>query len=187
MTATNIKRTQPTGPTAPSATAQAGGGSFAGGVQFFYKVTAVIALLGESAVSSEVNATPAASGHVDLAWTNPAGTVTAVRVYRGTVTNSENVLVAQVQGNPAAYSDLGGAGTAATPPTTAANAAVTKSGAAVTKANVLSTQPGPLGLALYQELVEWCAMSSATTAGTAPCAPQAKAVADGAGWTISEV
>jgi len=185
MTTTQIKKNQAAAPTAPSATAQAGGGTFAGGVQMFYKISCLVAGVGESIASTEVSATPAASGRVDLTWTPPAGT-TASRIYRGTVTNTENVLVAQVQGNVGAFSDTNLNAGAATPPATNAFGSATKSGAAPTKANIPAGTPAGLGNQLYCALVEWCAMSTATTAGVNPAAPVAGGEVTGAGWTVQE-
>lgn len=57
----------------------------------------------------------AANGTATLTWAAlPAGT-TAVKVYRGTVTNTENVLVATL-GAVVTYTDTGIAGVAGVPP-----------------------------------------------------------------------
>ena len=104
-------------------TGSATGGSFATG-NYFWKITAVSAA-GESAGSAEVTASitsVTSIGSAALTWSAlPAGT-TAVKVYRGTVTNTENVLVATL-GAVTAYTDTGIAGTSGSPP--AAGAAVT--------------------------------------------------------------
>lgn len=69
-------------PTMLTATAVAGGGAFPGGVQYYYTVTAINAS-GQESIAQMTNAycTPAASGTVQLAWTNPPGT-DHNRVYR---------------------------------------------------------------------------------------------------------
>ena len=61
-------------PTAPSATASAGGGTFAGGTTYGYKGTS-FNNVGESVGGTEVTATPAAGGKVTLDATPAAGAV----------------------------------------------------------------------------------------------------------------
>ena len=134
MTTSQFKRNQPTAPTAVSATAVAGGGTFANVAQF-YKITTTGAGTAESAGSNEVTATPALNGHIDLIWTNPAG-ATAVKIYRGTVTNTENTLVVQLSGNPTTYTDNNVSAGAATPPAATAFGNITKSGTQPLKSNI---------------------------------------------------
>jgi hypothetical protein len=67
-------------------------GSSSGTVEYFYVVTAVNAA-GETIASSEVNATTVSdndTSSVTISWTASVGAV-SYRVYRGTVTDSENV------------------------------------------------------------------------------------------------
>lgn len=114
-------------PTNVVATAVAGGGSFAGGVQQFYMVTYTNAN-GETTGSYEVNATPAASGSVVLTWGTgslPSG-VTGVKVYRATSTLGEFTSPALVAtlGTVTTYTDTGSATSAGSVPTT--NTAATK-------------------------------------------------------------
>jgi hypothetical protein len=184
MTTTQLKRVQGAAPTALAASPQAGGGTFAAGAQF-WKVTAV-GPWGESAPSAEATATLALNGQGSLTWTCPPGT-TAVRIYRGTVTNTENALIAQLQGAPAAYSDTGTAGNAATPPAVTNWTAVTKTGTQPLKSNVpAGTPPGLFG-AIYEAMCDWCAVGTATTAGTSQQAKIGDKVAAGAGYDLQEV
>lgn len=108
-------------PSGASATPVGSGGTFAAAT-YFWKVTFVNPK-GET-TGTEVTAAVALNGSCNLAWAAPAaGTATAVKVYRGTASNGENVLVATLAAGASAYTDTGTAGTAATPP--AANSAVT--------------------------------------------------------------
>ena len=120
------------GPGAPSglgAAANIGGGTF-GAATYFWKVTGLTAA-GETAGSNEASVAVAASGTATLTWSAlPAGT-TGVRVYRGTVTNTENVLVATL-GAVVTYTDTGTAGVAGSPP--AVSSAYTGSDCVVTGA-----------------------------------------------------
>jgi hypothetical protein len=100
-------------PSTLAATPNVGGGSFAAAA-YFWKITGLNAR-GETTVSNEATCSVALNGTASLTWAAlPAGT-TAVKVYRGTVTNTENALVATL-GAVVAYTDTGTAGTAATPP-----------------------------------------------------------------------
>ena len=98
-----------------TATAQAGGGSFAAGT-YYWKVTFVTPA-GETTGSVEASAAIALNGSCNLAWSPPPPSVTNVKVYRGTSSGGENVVVATL-GPVAAYTDTGAAGSAATVPTT---------------------------------------------------------------------
>jgi hypothetical protein len=90
-----------------------GGGSFAAAT-FFWKVTGLNGR-GETTASNEATTAVAAGGTATLTWAAlPAGT-TAVKVYRGTVTNAENALVATL-GAVVTFTDTGAAGTPAAPP-----------------------------------------------------------------------
>ena len=100
-------------PSGLAAAANVGGGSFAAAT-YFWKVTGLCAS-GETAGSAEATVAVAANGTATLTWSAlPAGT-TGVKVYRGTVTNTENVLVATL-GAVLTYTDTGTAGTAGAPP-----------------------------------------------------------------------
>lgn len=102
-------------PTGLTATPVVGGGTFAAGT-YFWEVTATTAL-GETTVSNEASAAIALNGSCTLNWTAPVGTVTGYKVYRGTASGAENVLVTTIVGNTTTFTDtnVGGAGT---PPTT---------------------------------------------------------------------
>ena len=91
-----------------------GGGVFAA-APYFWKITGLNGN-GETTVSNEATCSVALNGTASLTWAAlPAGT-TGVRVYRGTVTNSENLLVA-ILGAVVAYTDTGTSLGAGTPPT----------------------------------------------------------------------
>ena len=185
MTTSQVRKLQGTAPTALAAAAVAGGGAFTAGAQF-WKVTA-LGPWGESAPSAEATVSVALNGHADLTWACPPGT-SAVRVYRGSVTNTENILVTQLQGNPTAYSDLGGPGTPATSPPAVSNwAAMSKSGTQPTKANIPAGTPAGLAQALYQAMCEWTSVGTATTAGVSQQAKLGDKLAAGAGFDLQEV
>ena len=101
-------------PTGMTAVAVATGGTFAAGT-FFWEVTATTAL-GETTVSNEASAVLVLNGSANLSWTAPVGTVTGYKVYRGTASGAENVLVTTIVGQATTFTDtnVGGAGT---PPT----------------------------------------------------------------------
>jgi hypothetical protein len=107
-------------PSGLGAAANVGGGTFAAAT-YFWKITGTNAA-GETTGSAEATVAVALNGTATLTWSAlPAGT-TGVKVYRGTVTNTENVLVATL-GAVVTYTDTGIAGTAATVP--AGNSAAT--------------------------------------------------------------
>lgn len=118
----------PTGPTAvPSA-----GGSLSTGVQLFYKIVSVDAQ-GTTVGSAEVTATPSGSNlSVTLNWTAAPG-ATSYKVYKGTVTNTENVFFTTTS---LTYIDTGAAGTSGAIPTVATSyvATATPSGVTATAA-----------------------------------------------------
>jgi len=100
-------------PSTLAASPNVGGGSFAAAT-YFWKITGLNGN-GETTASNEATTAVALNGTASLTWAAlPAGT-TAVKVYRGTVTATENVLVATL-GAVVAYTDTGTAGTAAAPP-----------------------------------------------------------------------
>lgn len=90
-----------------------GGGTFAAG-NYFWEVTALTAL-GETTVSNEATAAIALNGQAQLSWNLPAGTVTGIKVYRGTAVGAENALIASLPPQTG-YLDTGTAGSVATPP-----------------------------------------------------------------------
>ena len=99
-----------------------GGGTFAAAT-YFWKITGTN-VNGETTASNEATVAIALNGTASLTWAAlPAGT-TGVRVYRGTVTNTENVLVA-ILGAVVAYTDTGTSLGAGAPP--AVNTAFTTS------------------------------------------------------------
>jgi hypothetical protein len=99
---------------AAASTATTGGALAA--ATYFYKITATFKTL-ETVWSNERSITTTGStSTVTLNWAVVTG-ATGYKVYRGTATNTENVLVATVSGgSTVSYTDLGGATTAATPP-----------------------------------------------------------------------
>lgn len=105
-------------PTAPSATL-ASGGSLALNTELFYVVTALEGAY-ESVASVEVHATPTVSGtqSITIAWTAVTG-ATGYKVYRGTATGAENLLVATIMpGSTVSWTDTGSeTGSTASPPT----------------------------------------------------------------------
>lgn len=109
-------------PSTLAAGANVGGGAFAAAT-YFWKITGTNSQ-GETTASNEATVAIALNGNASLTWAAlPAGTA-GVRVYRGTATNAENVLVATL-GAVVAYTDTGTAGVAGAPP--AANSATTGS------------------------------------------------------------
>lgn len=100
-------------PSTLAASANVGGGTFAAAT-YFWKITGLNGR-GETTASNEATVAVALNGTATLTWAAlPAGT-TGVKVYRGTVTNTENVLVATL-GAVVTYIDTGIAGTAGSPP-----------------------------------------------------------------------
>jgi hypothetical protein len=77
-------------PSLTSATSDTIAGSVPAGT-YFYKITAITAL-GETTVSQERSATLASTGEIVLVWVAVTG-ATGYKVYRGTVTNTQNKLV----------------------------------------------------------------------------------------------
>lgn len=106
-------------PTGLAAAAVGSGGTFAAAT-YFWKITGTNAQ-GESTGSAEASATIVLNGSCNLTWSALPATTTGVKVYRGTVTQTENVLVATL-GAVVAYTDTGIAGTSGAPP--ASNALV---------------------------------------------------------------
>src|SRR5215469_11716846 len=183
MTATQIRTYQGPAPTSAAVAAQAGGGTFAAGAQF-WKLTA-LGWWGESAPSNEATESVALNGSANLTWTLPTG-ATGVKVYRGTTTNAENALVATL-GPVSAWTDTGGAGSAATPPASGAWTGVTKTGALPAKSNVPGgTNPGR-GNMLMQGLMSWCAGVGSAAGGTGPLATIGRKEAAAAGWNVQDV
>ena len=131
MTTTQIK-SLPGGiapPVGLGVAAVGSGGTFAA-ASYFWKITFVTAQ-GETSGSNEATVAIALNGSANLTWTAPPKSVSRIRIYRGTVTNTENILVTDISaqsaapgGSVTAFTDtnLGGAGT---PPAAGAFAAVT--------------------------------------------------------------
>jgi len=101
--------------TATTAGAVAAANTATTSAPYFWKVTALSAY-GETLGSNEVTANILPNGTQALSWTAVPG-ATGYKVYRGTTTGGENVLVATL-GNVSAYTDTGTVGVAMTPPTT---------------------------------------------------------------------
>jgi len=185
MTTTQQQKRQAPAPSGASATAVGSGGTFTAGAQF-WKITALVAGLGESAPSAEVTQSIALNGSCNLAWTCPAGT-TAVRIYRGTVTNTENVLVGQLQGAPTSYTDTGSSAGAGTPPAASSWAATSKGGTPVqpTKANIPAGLPAGLAQAFYSGSIGW--QNGVNANGSASVEARNRKYVQAAGWDLQEV
>lgn len=95
-----------------------GGGTFAAGT-YFWVVTATSAL-GETTVSNEATTAVALNGSANLTWNAVNGPVTGYKVYRGTVTGAENVLVTTVGSGVTAFTDTNAGGAGAPPGTNTA-------------------------------------------------------------------
>ena len=97
-------------PTGLVATPVVGGGTFAAGT-YFWEVTATTAL-GETTVSNEASAVIALNGSATLVWNAVNGPITGYKLYRGTVSGAENVLVTTVGSGVTTFTDtnVGGAG-----------------------------------------------------------------------------
>jgi hypothetical protein len=163
MTTTQIKAQQIA---SLSVAAVVGGGTFAAAT-YFWKATAV-GPWGESGASAEATVAVALNGSATLTiGAAPAGTH-HLNVYRGTVTNTENKLIATLPAGTTTFTDTGTAGVTATcPATAAAFAALTKSGGVPTKAGVAAVEPAGLAeglqLTAYAGAVGWCANIPSTT------------------------
>lgn len=99
-------------PTGLGATAVGSGGTFAA-ASYFWKVTAITAA-GETTGSNEATAAIALNGSANLVWTASAE-ATGYKIYRGTVTNTQDRLVATV-GAVTSFTDTGAVGTGNTVP-----------------------------------------------------------------------
>ena len=97
-------------PTSLAVAPVVGGGTFAAG-NYFWEVTARTAL-GETTVSNEATTAVALNGSATLTWNAPNNAVTGYKIYRGTVSGAENVLVTTVGANVTTFTDtnVGGAG-----------------------------------------------------------------------------
>lgn len=96
MTNTQIK-SLPGGiapPTGLAVAAVGSGGTFAAAT-YFWKITFVTAF-GETSGSNEATVAIVLNGSANLTWTTPPKGVNRIRIYRGTVTNTENVLVGDI-------------------------------------------------------------------------------------------
>lgn len=102
-------------PSGVTATGSGTGGTFAAAT-YYWKITATN-FAGETTGSSEVSAVLTGSTSSSaLAWSAVTG-ANGYKVYRGTASNTENVLVTTItNGATVAYTDTGSAGTAATVP-----------------------------------------------------------------------
>ncbi len=100
-------------PVLTAGTTFASGGTFGAGT-YFWKVTAVTGY-GETTGSNEITATLVSTGRKAMSWAAVAG-AELYKVYRGTVSNTQNVLVATLDSATITYTDTGIAGTAATVP-----------------------------------------------------------------------
>lgn len=113
LSATNA---QSSAPVITLGTTGTSGGTFAAAT-YFWKVTATTTV-GETSGSNEVTHAVAANGTQQLNWSIIGG-ANGYKVYRGTASGSENVLVATISGgSTVTYLDTGIAGTSATVPST---------------------------------------------------------------------
>lgn len=136
-------------PPAGLAVAAVGSGGTFGAATYFWKIT-FRTIFGETSPSNEATVAIVSNGSANLTWTAPPARVIGVRVYRGTVTNTENTLVADLPGSAAAYTDTG-TGAAGTPPAAGSFATITTGSTSLVSksSNALSgLTPGQLNQAL---------------------------------------
>ena len=102
-------------PSTLSGVSSSTGGTFTAGT-YYWKITAVTAN-GESTAGNEITATLTGSTSSDaLTWTQVTG-ATGYKVYRGTTSGGQNILVTTIgSGSTVTYTDTGTAGTSATAP-----------------------------------------------------------------------
>lgn len=101
-------------PTLTAGTTNSSGGTFAAAT-YYWKITA-ITLVGETTGSAEVNKAVPVNGTQALSWTVVGG-ATGYKIYRGTSSNSQNVLVTTISsGATTSYLDTGSSSGAATVP-----------------------------------------------------------------------
>lgn len=112
-----------TPPAGLAAAAVGSGGTFAA-ASYFWKIT-FVQNTGETFGSNEATATIVLNGSATLTWPAAPPGVTAVKVYRGTVTQTENALIATLAATATGYTDTGTAGSAGTPPSAQAFTSVT--------------------------------------------------------------
>lgn len=113
-------------PTGLAVAAVGTGGTFAAAT-YFWKLT-YISRFGETSGGNEATVAIALNGSANLSWTAPPSSVMRVRIYRGTVTNTENVLVAELPATALAFTDTN-LGAAATPPAAGSFVSATFDGA----------------------------------------------------------
>lgn len=105
---------QLTAPTLTAGTTNSSGGTFAAAT-YYWKITA-ITLVGETTGSAEVSKAVDANGTQALSWTVVGG-ATGYKIYRGTASNTQNVLVTTISsGATTSYLDTGSSTGAATVP-----------------------------------------------------------------------
>jgi hypothetical protein len=116
------------------------GGTFTAGT-YYWKMTAVTAA-GESTPGNEITTTFSGSTSSNaLSWTQVTG-ATGYKIYRGTSTGGENVLVTTIgSGSTVTYTDTGTAGTSATPPVVNTAAIAVPSGLGVSGSGTGGTLP----------------------------------------------
>lgn len=92
-----------------------GSGAFSAGGTFFWVLTALNAA-GETVKSNEVTATIGTNGSITFTWPAVAFETAGYRLYRGTVTNTENTYFSIAHGT-LTFTDTGAAGTSRALPT----------------------------------------------------------------------
>lgn len=118
-------------PTIPVLVGSTTGGTLAASA-YFYKITAITAA-GETMPSPEATVTTTgATGSVGITWTAIPG-ATSYKVYRGTVTNTENVFYTSLTNS---FTDTGAANTAGTVPAAATYTVTLGTGVIVTAATL---------------------------------------------------
>jgi len=176
VTTTQIKNNRvgvTAAPTAVSATDNAVIAGSLAAISYFWKITAT-GPFGESIASAEFTLLATVNHSANILFTPPAA-ATGYRLYRGTVTATENVLVMTggcTGGVAATVVDIGSAGVAATPPASSALTTVTKAVTIPAKSNLPAVDLAHLiGTAggnqfLYAGLAEW--LSDAASATSVP-------------------
>jgi hypothetical protein len=148
-------------PTITLGTTATTGGTFAAAT-YFWKVTTLTAF-GETTGSNELTAAIAANGTQVINWTALTN-ATGYKVYRGSATNTENILVATL-GTVVTYTDTGIAGTSTAIPTSNTSAAYFWKITAKNSAgeSLPSNEVSATVTAVQVEPLSWTAVPTATS------------------------